>query len=546
MTILDSFAPPAYQDDFINGEEKQRDAFLKHWSDNLNTFVNQTRQNNPWSSLNQPALTEYFNPLETDIPAGAALAPVLWTAFPRRIQTIFPNVGQRKQWQYADEGPPNNGNPGQPYQPQGPRGWQDEYCEWSVTRDPETNKITKVSFTCENREYWYTLWDTDPEVVLRQYHEIVGPEVKLEDLYLRDANGGTIVDPETGRPAYNGRNRFNNTTSNGAVHLISNPNALSAEIFLAGQATILRKNSEGKAITDRDQLIECSRYGTPNRNSDPTIGSDVNTAVRGGSQVSLHNPVGLYIQTPDFSRFQLPFSAPGDAKPSDYWTVVRGIAKSGEEPIDFILHAVYEVPDDQNFTVSDITIDGHMIDYGSQITETFQIGLVATVLPQVGPSPQMLKCAKPSPNPLPRPYVLRDIAMLPAAYRSGLAARIELGQTQTKIALIASNSSRGATIEILGGGISVRQTGFEVIDSDTQLFVLEIMADDDAMLGPRSLLLTNPNGDHGPAVFGMLQVVAKGTLAQSSESLSRKISIDSRTSDSMELLDLKIATNSRG
>ena len=50
----------------------------------------------------------------------------------------------------------------QTFGPPGPRGWQDEYCEWSVTRDPASNKITSVMFTCENPDYWFTLWQVDP------------------------------------------------------------------------------------------------------------------------------------------------------------------------------------------------------------------------------------------------------------------------------------------------------------------------------------------------------------------------------------------------
>ena len=30
----------------------------------------------------------------------------------------------------------------------------DEYCEWHVVRDPDTNKIVRVTFTSEPPEYW--------------------------------------------------------------------------------------------------------------------------------------------------------------------------------------------------------------------------------------------------------------------------------------------------------------------------------------------------------------------------------------------------------
>jgi hypothetical protein len=521
MPKLGQFDPPAFQNDFIAGEESQQKALRARWSDNINRFTYQTFQNRPWDATNQPTLTEYFDLLDVDVPAGTVPAPIRWTAFPRRIQTTFPDVGQRQQWEKADNG---TGDP--KYDPKGPRGWQDEYCEWSVTRNAQ-NKITSVMFTCENREYWYTLWQIDPSVVLRIYRQLVGPQVKMDDLVLHDeSSGNPVIEPETGRPAYNDRNPWNSTTTNGAVHLISAPNALSAEIFLAGQATILRQDGQGNPITDKDQLINCSQYGTSNRNSDPTIGAGVNSLVRGtggagtGLRVTLSNPVGLYIQTPDFSTFQLPFTAPAGAQPSDYWKVVRGRVKQGNEPIDFILHAVYEVPEDQGFTVGDITVDGFPIDFASQITQKFQVALAGLGLPQVGPPPGSLACSVappdplPKPLPLPRPSVLGDLASLPSLGRSGLNMRIEQGSTATNIALVASDSDPNATIDIVGGpGVTVTKTGFQKIQ-DVPLFLLQVTAAPDAPLGDRSLGLTNSDGKNGPPVYGLLEVVPPGTLAR--------------------------------
>ncbi len=545
MPKLPQFDPPAYQNDFQCQEQAQEKAFRDRWSDNINRFTEQTLQNDPWSSVNQPPLTQYYNPLNTDIPAGTKGAAIQWTAFPNRILIQYPNVGQPTQWKYADEGPPASDN----YRPSGPRGWQDEYCEWSVTRNPE-GQITKVMFTCENREYWYTLWDIDPNVVLRLYQELVGSQVKLEDLYLRDDKGNLVVDPATGRPAYNDLNPWNSTTTEGAVHLISNPNALSAEIFLAGQATVLRKDATGNPITDKNQLINCSKYGTSNRNSDPTIGAEVNALVRGtgvpgsGVRISLENPVGLYIQEPSFDTYQLPLSAPSDAQPSDYWKIVRGHQRQDGEEIDHILHAVYEVPQELGFTVSDIAINGFNIEYGAQIAQTFQIALAGLPLPQV--MTDGLICAD-QPRLLPRAYYLRESEMLSVAERSGLNMQIEPGTTVQNVILEAINCDRNTTIEFVAEpGITFEITGFEEKDK-TQFFTLKITAASDAPLGNRSVLLKNLDPDalptflnllkslknpdpknpidltqidlneyyyRGPAVFGLLTVVSPGTLSR--------------------------------
>ncbi|WP_424094658.1 hypothetical protein [Moorena producens] len=516
MAKLPQFDPPANQNDFCGEEEKEK-ALRTRWSNNINRYTEQTLKNDPWSSVNQPPLSQYFNPLKTDIPEGTKGVPIKWTAFPNRILMAYPNVGERTQWQYADEGPPPEDN----YGPSGPRGWQDEYCEWSVTRNAQ-GKITKIMFTCENREYWYTLWEVDPNVVLGLYQKLVSPEVKIEDLYLRNQQGNLVIDPATGRPAYNDRNAWNSTTTAGAVHLISNPNSLSAEVFLAGQATVLRRDVAGNPITDKNQLINCSRYGTPNRNSDPTIGASVNGLVRGtgapgsGLRISLANPVGLYIQEPSFNTYELPFDAPEYAKPSDYWKVIRGRKRDSGEEMDYILHAVYEVPEELGFTVSDITINGFNIEYGAQIAQTFQIALAGLGLPQV--NQDGLLCAG-EPKLLPRPYVLRELEMLSVAFRSSLNMRIEPGTTVENVVLYAFDSDSQSTIEFTGSpGITFEQTDFQDLGSNQQVFILTITAAPDAPLGNRSILMKNPDPDNpanyygGPAVFGLLEVVAPGTL----------------------------------
>ena len=363
--VLPQFDPPANWHDFDPGSTQDTE-FRKLW----NSKVNQWTQ----SAIQSSRSDYYFNPLTTDIPPApdSATAAIGWDAFPNRINTTFANESQQTRWKYADEGPPAS-NP--PYHPQGPRGWQDEYCEWSVTRN-SSGKITKVMFTCENPEYWTTLFSIDPEKVLSLYQQLVSPQVTMQDITLPSGQ-------------YNPLNKWNNSTTNGAVHLISPPNTLGAEIQLAADATVLRMDSNGQPVTQPDPLIRCSRYGTPNRNSDPHIGQQVNQLVLNPPhlRVSLKNPVGLYIQKPNFGLFELPPEAPADASPEDYWKLVRGQGDQG-------LHAVYEVPEDQGFTVSDITINGFNIDFGSQMTEQFQIQLVGLGIPHA-----------PLPDPVAQPCV---------------------------------------------------------------------------------------------------------------------------------------------
>ena len=60
---------------------------------------------------------------------------------------------------------------------------QDEYCEWSVTRDPESDKITRVTFTSEGPEYWQFLAAVSPARVVELYRQHVSPDVQQADLF---------------------------------------------------------------------------------------------------------------------------------------------------------------------------------------------------------------------------------------------------------------------------------------------------------------------------------------------------------------------------
>jgi hypothetical protein len=80
-------------------------------------------------------------------------------------------------------------------------------------------------------------------------------------------------DPENrSKWLYNPFNPYNLRTDTGTIiHLTAPDNTLSAEIDIVAQATVIRKNPQGKIITDSSQLINCSKYGNPSRNSDPGV-----------------------------------------------------------------------------------------------------------------------------------------------------------------------------------------------------------------------------------------------------------------------------------
>ncbi|XXX75906.1 hypothetical protein WMF30_50475 [Sorangium sp. So ce134] len=502
--------PPAFRDDFGHDADKS-EQLREEWSKRVRRWTEAAIVGDPWTRVRDDNREAYFSLLDTPVAPGAQPAKIGWVAFPNRINVIFPNSSDAEKWHMADNGPPPVNN--RPYRPEGPRGWQDEYCEWSV--QSKDGKIVRVDFTCENREYWSCLWRVDPDRVVELYRELLPPElaaqVKKEDLYLlRD--GRPVIERETGRPAYNPLNEWNSSTSTGAIHLVSRPNTLFAEIELAAAATILREH-DGRPVTDEVELIRCSFYGTEGRNSDPHIGAQVNAVVRSSNvRVSLMNPVGLYIQNPDFSRFELPPHAPPGRKPSDYWKLVRGTPGFG-------LHATFAVPEADGFTVGDITIDGVPIESGAQIAQTFDIALSAASVPSARP-PVALACRSDRDPPLPAILDFNYVNLLLVDdYMDSPPAtvHVEQGTTVENLGLwLSAGADLDVAVMFSGSGVTpwvkmkLRQP------DGTVLLLLSVSVDSSASLGDRSITLRNPQGTEGPPTPGRIEVTAPGALAPAS------------------------------
>jgi hypothetical protein len=169
------------------------------------------------------------------------------------------------------------------------------------------------------------------------------------------------------------------------MHLNQRNNTLGAEINIAAQATILRVDSTGQLITDADALIQCAKFGQPGRASDPTIGDHVNSLARDGYNITLQNPVGLYMAGINTAGF----ITPNGSDAQQFFKIVRG-------PVGMAVRAVFEVPANETFTVGDITIDGQAIEFGGQIAEhiTMKLTGLAFGKGQIHNSPK--QCVEPT------------------------------------------------------------------------------------------------------------------------------------------------------
>jgi phosphatidylserine/phosphatidylglycerophosphate/cardiolipin synthase-like enzyme len=323
---MNMFDPPGFLDDL--------DATGRTgWSQLIFSWLDDARLGRP--DKNDGPREQFFNALANPPGDDAEIATISWNAFPRQVR--INSLSDMQRWRRADSS----------------RDLQDEYCEWSISRDPATGKIVRVDFTSEGPEYWEFLASHDPDKLVELYRQLVSPNVRREDLFV----GGQ----------YQRKNRFNNSTNGGIVHLVQGANTLRAEIELGAAATI-RRIRAGQEVTDAQALIRCSRFGEPERNSDPFIGEQVNAQARRLADVTLNNPVGLYLH--QFNP--VGWVTPDGVDAREYWRFTRGSN-------DHFVRASFEVPPERGYVVGDIKIDGRPLQFGAQIADFITIKLEGLV-----------------------------------------------------------------------------------------------------------------------------------------------------------------------
>ncbi|KAK3312167.1 hypothetical protein B0H66DRAFT_525165 [Apodospora peruviana] len=291
---------------------------------------------------NRTPLTQFFNGTVTAYDTDQKPVSITWIGFPNLVKTEHPNEPQR--WIVADSD----------------RLQQDEYLEWSILRDDsddsEDKRIISVTYTCEGPEYW---------------------EFSLNPLFEASMKPTDWFGPDG---SYVPSNKWNNSTTTGSImHLVQPNNTLSAEIDIAAQGTVIRKDDHGKIITDKVKLINCSAYGQPERNSDPTIGILVNNLARQGASVSIANPVAIYIHSFNTATFQLDIEGTGQNMVDVPDGTIRW--QRGNITKNAGLRLQIEIPDGivgtgennkgRQLTVSDIvdTKNGQNIMYGAQFAD---------------------------------------------------------------------------------------------------------------------------------------------------------------------------------
>jgi hypothetical protein len=377
MALSRCFDPPAFLSDYdgIVGQREAWHAFISRCFElSIGSEAGQVKRTD-----NTPGTVQFYSSAAYD-PGGPVIEQaIVWNAFPKELLRRYGRqralLEADKLWplrRYSED--PRPGSPGfeaAVYRP------LDEYCEWHVVRDPDTNKIVRVTFTSEPPEYWEGMFGTladpgdgtpfpipgDRDKVLSLYRELVSPAVQMDDLICRETIQGPDGSVYAQKGQYNPYNEWN--TTRGIVHLCAPPNSISAEVQLGADATVLYQNGRGEPVVEPSALICCAGYGGPDRNSDPTIGATVNALARLGAMITLPNPVGLYMDHVDLAGWR----APNGGLIADCVRILRGAP-------GMIERMVIEVPERAGYVVGDLTIGGVPIEYGGQIAECITVKLV--------------------------------------------------------------------------------------------------------------------------------------------------------------------------
>ncbi|KIW87786.1 uncharacterized protein Z519_11760 [Cladophialophora bantiana CBS 173.52] len=378
---LPSFSSPGNVDDLSPQNRAGWSALMSGWIDL--EIQRGTGSGSP--------LTQFFNGTVTAYNQNQAGATITWTGFPNKVRPFYilqlviditkiaiaEGDDDVRRWRAADA----------------TRDVQDEYLEWSLIRNNAGN-IIRVVFTCEGPEYWNFFAAKERDGAVEKIKSLNQP--LLDDVPKSSFFWPNQSDPSNeSKWVYNPGNQYNNSTASGTItHLVQGANTLRAEINIAAQATILRKTASGNPVSNSDQLIRCSGFGDPDRNSDPRIGYGINQLASQGNAVSLKDPVAIYITDLDTGTLKL--DRYGDTSrlediPEGTFTFQRGdITKQQGLRLRVQIPDGEKAPDGRQLTVSDIydTKTQRHIGFGAQIADYIKVGVHGVVIGGVQVAPR--------------------------------------------------------------------------------------------------------------------------------------------------------------
>jgi hypothetical protein len=326
MALVTHFETPAQVRDF-----PEASPFYEQWHKVISELIDSIASSAVLTTDNPPPGT-FYNASLTEVDVIGARASA-WIGFPRELLTADHASDRREAFRHGDV----RGGPAP-----GERTTQIEYLEWVTERDAR-GRLTRVTFTTETPEYWTALFrgPGGPDRVLQLYRELLGkPDILLSEL----TDGAGNYDP---------LNVWN--TARGMIHYIcTRPPEF--ENSLSGALKLVAASVTRAIISDNFQRGPAAPTA-----ADPRVINDIRALARKGLQVTVTDPVGIYIGGWDDTGWTKPDGSPVD----NYWHVVRPAGASGPPA----LRLVYDVPPSEGFVVGDIRIGGRPIEFGGQIAE---------------------------------------------------------------------------------------------------------------------------------------------------------------------------------
>ena len=304
-------------------------SFYKTWHEVIN------------STVSAPSTGPWIDPTVTD-PAIVSVRDLSWIGFPRASLTVRRRDDRARAFLDAEEA--GGGEAG--FRPQ-----QVEYFEWFTTRNRDTGKVTKVTFSTESPEYFDKLAAADHRCVEALYQQHVDPRVRWDELTNPD---GT----------YDRQNRW--TTTRGIMHFVNTINDITIAVGLAmaGAASTVPDPTDPDAVAKDNFELAASTENA----ADDYLVREVAALGRSGFDITVHDPVGLYIDGWDDTGWTKPDGTPV----GDYWTITRGQPGA-------VLRLEYAVPPGEGFQVGDIRIGGRPVVHGGQLAEHMTSSLPVVV-----------------------------------------------------------------------------------------------------------------------------------------------------------------------
>jgi len=244
--------------------------------------------------------------------------------------------------------------------------FQDEYVEWDVERNT-AGRVTAIKFTTLFPQYFVALGTIGEAALIQGIKDII-PTANPTTAELFGTADPSQLDTSQKRESrirnFWGSSPWNDGTK-GILSLIQGANTLGALTFLAGNCAVPRPSIPVGSVCT-------GPFCGSNRNSDPQICAETQSAVRSGLAVTLADPIGI-----EFVRLSGDWELDGvpvpdmNAEPS-LWSVSLGGHR-----------ARLTVPEE-------LTLDGDSIETGTQVSRELFVksrvlGVPAASLP-ISPS----------------------------------------------------------------------------------------------------------------------------------------------------------------